>query len=438
MKRKLIIISSLLVFLLIGGVALAQNITTSRIKEGLSLGNKYLSDGKYEEAILAFQKVIKIQSKNIEARVGMAKAYVKLGRTEEATKILKEAISINPKKVGPYLELSQIYFDLGNFKDSADILCTGYKYTEQSIFEDQLVMMAKGLFDKEKYTEAIIMLNKGIEMNRNNVKASLLLSKVFQAQEKYNEAEKVLKEILSIDMKFVDAYLELGNLYAKLDRLDDAIIILQQGYKETSNIQIKELLDELLKERSNGGVISDKTGNEIMDEYRVAKTYHFKGTYKTVGEDEKYNGKGEMETWISDKKLRTDFYENGKIDRTLLVINGKSLFFYYKDKRKAIAVVDSDYYFSSYIIPSNITSLGKDEKDKALTYNIELNKEYDITGASNKYFVKNRIYCISRKGLIYTKTYAGADKWKIRESTQVFTSIEYNKEFDSELFKDPF
>ena len=57
----------------------------------LSLGEKYLSEMKYEEAILAFNKVIEVDPANVEAYLGMAEAHIGLGDVEEAIRILQEA-----------------------------------------------------------------------------------------------------------------------------------------------------------------------------------------------------------------------------------------------------------------------------------------------------------------------------------------------------------
>lgn len=54
-SKKLVIIAvAVLVLFIGGGVAYATNTPTARAERQLNLGNKYLQDGKYQEAILAF------------------------------------------------------------------------------------------------------------------------------------------------------------------------------------------------------------------------------------------------------------------------------------------------------------------------------------------------------------------------------------------------
>ena len=61
----------------------------------LNTGIKYLMDGNYEEAILAFDKAIKIEPKTTEARVYQAKAYIGNEEFDKAVNVLEEAQNID-------------------------------------------------------------------------------------------------------------------------------------------------------------------------------------------------------------------------------------------------------------------------------------------------------------------------------------------------------
>ena len=56
----------------------------SRVSEKIELGQKYLTELNYTEAVAAFTEVIKINPSNIEAYVGRAEAYKGLKQYEEA------------------------------------------------------------------------------------------------------------------------------------------------------------------------------------------------------------------------------------------------------------------------------------------------------------------------------------------------------------------
>ena len=75
----------LCLFLLIG----CQKSPEEVIRKQLELGHKYLEEMKYEEAVIAFNKVIEIDPKVMEAYVGVLDARIGLGDVDEAVGILE-------------------------------------------------------------------------------------------------------------------------------------------------------------------------------------------------------------------------------------------------------------------------------------------------------------------------------------------------------------
>ena len=60
----------------------------------LNLGEKYLTDLDYEEAIVYFNKVIEVEPKNARAYLGSAEAYVAMGDIDSAIAILEQGIEV--------------------------------------------------------------------------------------------------------------------------------------------------------------------------------------------------------------------------------------------------------------------------------------------------------------------------------------------------------
>ena len=59
-------------------------------QEQYDLGMRYLNEGNYQEAVIAFEAAIKIDPMRPEAYLGAAEAYVGLGDTDSARKILEK------------------------------------------------------------------------------------------------------------------------------------------------------------------------------------------------------------------------------------------------------------------------------------------------------------------------------------------------------------
>ena len=82
MKRTIILIAALVLgVLLIGGSFLGKG--SGGWQENYDLGARYLSEGNYQEAILAFTAAIDIDPKRAEGYLGRAEAYEGLAGTQE-------------------------------------------------------------------------------------------------------------------------------------------------------------------------------------------------------------------------------------------------------------------------------------------------------------------------------------------------------------------
>ena len=109
-KRVLIISGITLLVCIIAAIIIVTgtNSTSAKASKELDLGNKYLLEGNYKEAILAFNKVIEIDPKNIEARMGLADTYIKTGELDEAETRLQEVLDIKEEYTDAYLRLADV------------------------------------------------------------------------------------------------------------------------------------------------------------------------------------------------------------------------------------------------------------------------------------------------------------------------------------------
>lgn len=93
-SRLLVIIASIIVELALLAVIVLiwpQSVKAGKVEESLKLGDKYLAELEYEQAIAAYLDVIQIDPKCEEAYVALADIYVATGNYEEAEKILEKA-----------------------------------------------------------------------------------------------------------------------------------------------------------------------------------------------------------------------------------------------------------------------------------------------------------------------------------------------------------
>ena len=84
------LISIILIISFLFTLSSCANTVQSDWQEHLDLGQKYLLDGNYEQAIIEFNKVIEIEPKNVDAYLGLAEAYVAAGDYDSAISVLEK------------------------------------------------------------------------------------------------------------------------------------------------------------------------------------------------------------------------------------------------------------------------------------------------------------------------------------------------------------
>ena len=105
------------IFSLIFTVVLALSLVACGSKgswqEQYDLGVRYLSDGNYEEAIIAFTAAIEIDPKRPEAFLGRGSAYIGAGETAEnlaaAQADYEKALELDDTSAEAYLGLADVY-----------------------------------------------------------------------------------------------------------------------------------------------------------------------------------------------------------------------------------------------------------------------------------------------------------------------------------------
>ncbi len=126
----------------------AVSVETMSVADYLDLGNKYLSEGNYEEAIIAFTAAIDIDPNNTDAYLGRARTYVAEAKAsapegieiinwpEELIALYKQAendylkaIGIDQQLVDAYLELADLYMEQGEPQKALEILQKGMDVT---------------------------------------------------------------------------------------------------------------------------------------------------------------------------------------------------------------------------------------------------------------------------------------------------------------------
>ena len=128
MKRTIGVMLS--VILLLSLCACGKKETATTWQEQYDLGVRYLSEGNYEEAIIAFTAAIEIDPQNVNAYIGRADTYVKRGSAEDlllAKEDYDRAIELESELLEAYQKQSIVLTMMGDYVEG---LATLYGYKE--------------------------------------------------------------------------------------------------------------------------------------------------------------------------------------------------------------------------------------------------------------------------------------------------------------------
>lgn len=147
MKKMLSAILS--IALLMSLFACGKAPETASWQEQYDLGVRYLSEGNYEEAILAFAAAIEIDPKRIDAYLGRAEAYIGAGENETnlaaALADYEKILELDESNAAAWLGLADVYIRQGDFEKALEVLKSALEKCENTgEIADKIAEMESG------------------------------------------------------------------------------------------------------------------------------------------------------------------------------------------------------------------------------------------------------------------------------------------------------
>src|SRR6202034_2915330 len=243
----------------------------------LSAAEKYVQQGKMQNAIAEYEKVLKADPRDLTVTNTVGDLYSRLGDAEKATeafKIVGDAYAsqgFTVKAIAMYKKISKLKPSLENVLKLAEL------YTQQGLFNDaraQYLQVAEQFLKANEYENAVRIFQKILEMDPENVSMRVRLAEVYVRMGKKDEAwqifsaaaeslrakgslpaaEEVLQRMLTLDPGNGYALLMQGRNLLEAGDAEAAIESLQKVSDLDSN---PEGLRDLLKAYLKTGRLSD-------------------------------------------------------------------------------------------------------------------------------------------------------------------------------------
>ncbi len=194
------------------------NSPVNQISRQLDLGYKYLENGEYEEAILAFEKAIAIDDRCMEAYVGGLEAYLNIGDEESLQAFYDRAMSVADnldgellvQNMGYVLEIYQmvdtVYADMP--QQAIEVLEKGWSVTDEPEIGNKLAenyfAIAKERDKSGNYEDELKIYDRLLELEKADDRVLESLEKCLIAYLEFLLKDGRYDEITALVEKYRD------------------------------------------------------------------------------------------------------------------------------------------------------------------------------------------------------------------------------------------
>ncbi|MGD9201878.1 MAG: tetratricopeptide repeat protein, partial [Chitinispirillia bacterium] len=200
-----------------------------------SLADIYFSKGKKKEALQHYLKEKSYHGSNMHIQKRIGQIYYEQKDYANADKEFKKLITIAPSDPYGYYQLTRIalkqkkggearnYFEKGEIKGKADIIT----YKE----------LGEGFAQIGSFTHAINSLKKGLQLDSKNEAVLIDLGKIYEKAGRDNDAAQVYMNVYNMNKMKNSIYLaEAGHLLYKMGKKEEAYIayaeLIKKGYRK--------------------------------------------------------------------------------------------------------------------------------------------------------------------------------------------------------------
>ena len=192
-------------------IKIPEKPTSKNIEKFIALGDKYLKEGKFDEAIIEYNKALDINPRN--------DILNKLGQVHQQKKSADKSKDTSPK--------------IDTFKsekplDKTPDLTEADKIAQKASIE-MLLRKGAAFYDKGMIDKAIETFKEVLEIDHDAQEAHYNLGNAYADKGMFDDAIEMYKKAVENNPEFVDAYLNLSTLYLDMDLIDEAISLCKQA-----------------------------------------------------------------------------------------------------------------------------------------------------------------------------------------------------------------
>jgi protein O-mannosyl-transferase len=175
----------------------ALTCTTGNDVAYLNLGHELYTQGRLDEVIALYQKVIQAEPENAEFHNNLANAFRQQGKLDEAVNEYAKAVSLNPLSAESQFNLGKGLVMQGNLDEAIPHFQKAVQLRPD--FLSARISLGTALVQEGLANEAAIQFQKALEINPNDAGAHLNLGLCFMQLGRMEEAKSQYEQALQIN-----------------------------------------------------------------------------------------------------------------------------------------------------------------------------------------------------------------------------------------------
>ncbi len=215
----------------------------------IAVGDQWLSGAGAKDAASAMMHTLDKEPRNLLVQYLAAQSYEAGGAYDKAAEILKDIVAILPNYKPMYVDVCRNFRLSGNYEEAISYAAAAEGKGVHSIA--LLVEGGKTLEAMGKYHKARRAFGSVAKIDKNQVDALLFFARDANREGKREQAIDYARKALNVDKHNGYAYLELGNAWLALDKLDDASSALAKSSELLEdNAGVYRLLGDIYRQTS--------------------------------------------------------------------------------------------------------------------------------------------------------------------------------------------
>jgi Tfp pilus assembly protein PilF len=195
---------------------------------------KYLDAKKYEEASIEFRNALRLDKDHIPSHLGIAKIYQQMGDHQAAVTVYQQVIKLDGKNVQARLQLGDYMLAVGAknsdaFKQAQQMAEEVLKIEPSNV--EALILLGNAYLGQNDVDKAMPLYEKVLSLDSKNLKATINIAAAQFRKKDISGAEATFKKALQQHPEDIQPYLSIASFYSATQRPQETETHLKKAFE---------------------------------------------------------------------------------------------------------------------------------------------------------------------------------------------------------------